>query len=88
MKRGIVIAENECIKPYPTSQGGPEIKCLFQGGISGNGSLLAKPSGPLGASLAWRTLVWGLCDNRTSFFYVRSMAHVPSQESHRELGVT
>jgi hypothetical protein len=42
----------------PTSQGGLEIKYLLQGGMSEKGSLLAKPSGPLGTSLAWRTLFW------------------------------
>jgi hypothetical protein len=40
------------------SQGGPGIKYLLQGGISGKGSLLAKSSGPLGTSLPWRTLFW------------------------------
>ena len=43
----------ECIQ---LTQGGPEIKYLLQEGMSGKGSLLAKPSGPLGTSLAWRTL--------------------------------
>jgi hypothetical protein len=33
-----------------------EIKYLLQGGMSGTGSLLAKPSGPLGTLLVWRTL--------------------------------
>ena len=45
-------------KPYPTSQGGPEIKYLLQGEMSGKGNLLAKISRPLGTSLAWRTLFW------------------------------
>ena len=31
---------------------------LLQGGMSGKGILLAKPSGPLGTSFAWRTLFW------------------------------
>jgi hypothetical protein len=44
--------------PKPTSQGRPEIEYLLQGGMSGKGSLLAKPSGPLGTSLAWRTQFW------------------------------
>ena len=34
-----------------TSQAGPEIKYIFQGGMSEKGSLLAKPSEPLGVSL-------------------------------------
>jgi hypothetical protein len=47
------IVKNGCV---PTSQGGPEIKYLLQGGMSRKWSLLAKPSGLLGTSLAWRTL--------------------------------
>ena len=43
---------------YHTSQGGPEIKYLLQGRMSGKGSLLVKPSGPLGTSSARRTLFW------------------------------
>jgi hypothetical protein len=42
----------------PTSQGGPEIKYLLRGGMSGKGSLLAIPWGPLGTFLAWRALFW------------------------------
>jgi hypothetical protein len=45
--------KNGCV---PTSQGGPEIKYLLQGGMFWEGRLLAKPSGPLGTSLAWRKL--------------------------------
>jgi hypothetical protein len=52
------MVESGCIKPYPTSQSGPEIKYLLQGGASGKESLLAKPSRPLGTSLAWRALSW------------------------------
>ena len=37
-KQFIVMAEKGCIKPYPTSQIGPEIKYLWQGGMSGKGS--------------------------------------------------
>jgi hypothetical protein len=40
----------------PTSQSGSEIKYVLQGGMSGKGSLLVKPSGPSGTSLAQRTL--------------------------------
>jgi hypothetical protein len=47
----IVLVENGCIKPYPTSQGGPKIKYLLQGGMSGKKCLLAKPSRPLCTSL-------------------------------------
>ena len=42
----------------PTSQGGLMIKWLLPGGMSRKGSLLANSSGPLGTSLAWRTLFW------------------------------
>jgi hypothetical protein len=45
-------------KAIPTSQGGPENKYLLQGGMSGEGSLLATPSRPLGTALAWRSLSW------------------------------
>jgi hypothetical protein len=51
----LFIMENGCM---PTSQLGPEIKYLLQERMSGKGSLLAKPSGPLGTSLAWRILFW------------------------------
>lgn len=49
------IVENGCV---PTSQGGTKIKYLLQEEMSGKRSLLAKPSRPLGTSLAWRTLFW------------------------------
>ena len=42
----------------PTSQGRLEFKYPLQGEMSWKESLLAKPSGPLGTSLAWRTLFW------------------------------
>lgn len=51
-----IMVENGCVKLYPTSHVGPEINYLLQGGVSGKGSLLAKPSGLLGTLLAWRTL--------------------------------
>lgn len=35
--------ENGYVKPYSTSQSGPEIKYPLQGEMSGKGSLLAKP---------------------------------------------
>jgi hypothetical protein len=44
-------------KPNPISQGGPEIKYLFQGRMSGKGSLLAKPPGLLGTSFKWRSVL-------------------------------
>jgi hypothetical protein len=55
-KQFIVMAENGCVKPYPTSQCGSEIKYLLQRGMFGKRSLLAKPSRHLCTSLAWRTL--------------------------------
>jgi hypothetical protein len=45
------MAERECVKPYSNSQVGCEIKYLFQGGISGKESLLAKSSRPLRGGL-------------------------------------
>ena len=72
-------------KRHFVSQGGPEIKYLFQGGISGKESLLAKSSGPLGTSLARKTILGLLDCGHVS--YVRSMAHIPSQEYGRQLGV-
>lgn len=54
----LFILKNGCI---PTSHGGPEIKYLLQRGMSGKGSLLTRPSGPLGTLLAWRILVCGKC---------------------------
>ena len=46
------MVENGCVKPYLSSQGGPEIKYLLYRGMSEKGRLLVKPSGPLGTSLA------------------------------------
>ena len=60
------MVESGCVKPYPTSQGGPEVKYLLQGGMSGKGSLLAKPSRPLGTSLKWRSVL-SLHDHRSHF---------------------
>ena len=44
----------------PTSQSKPEIKYLLHRGMSGKGSLLAKPLEPLGTPLARRTLFWDM----------------------------
>ena len=63
-----------------TPQGGPEIKYLLQEGMSGKGSLLAKPSGPLDTSLAWRTLYWAMLPTWGVW------TCVPGQESDREQG--
>ena len=73
--------------PYPLLSVDLRIKYLLQGGLSGKGSLLAQPSGPR-YLISMENSVLGLHDHRTHFFYVRSMACVPSQESGRELGVT
>lgn len=51
----LFIMEHGCIL---TSQAASKIKYLLQGRMSGKGSLLAKPSGPLGTALAWRTPFW------------------------------
>jgi hypothetical protein len=52
------------VKPYPTSQGGPEVKYLLQGAVSGKESLLDKPSRLLGTSLKWRSVL-SVCDHRS-----------------------
>ena len=49
---------NGWVKPYSTSQSGPEFKYLLQGGMSEKGSLLAKPSQPLGYLIRTETLFW------------------------------
>ena len=67
--------ENGCITNHtPFSQSRSEINYLLQGGMSGKGSVSAKPSGSLGTLLAWRTLFWAYL---TKVFSARSMAHVP-----------
>jgi hypothetical protein len=64
-----------------TSEDGSEITYLLQGGRSGKGSLLAKPSGPLSTLLAWRTLFWAyVTTGQVTFPYVRSVACVPGQK--------
>ena len=52
----LFVVKNGFIMTIPTSHRGTEIKYLLQGGVSGKGIVLAKPSGPLGTSLPWRTL--------------------------------
>jgi hypothetical protein len=37
-KQLIVMTESGCVKPWPLSQGGPEMKYLWQEGMSGKGS--------------------------------------------------
>ena len=44
-------------KATPTFQGGPEVKYLFQEGMFGNRSFLAKLCSSLETSLGWRTLL-------------------------------
>jgi hypothetical protein len=70
------MAESGCVKPYPTSQGGPEVKYLLQGGVSGQESLLAKPSRPLGTPLKWR-FVLSLRDHRSYPLYVEGLGALP-----------
>ena len=70
-------------KAMPTSQSRPEIKFLSQGGMSGKGCLLTKPSRPFGTSLAKGSLLWVYVTHKAHFFYVRSMARVAGQESGR-----
>ena len=49
------MVESGRVKAYPTFQGGPEVKYLLQGRVSGKESLLAKPFRPLGISLKRRS---------------------------------
>jgi hypothetical protein len=72
---------------YPLLSVDLRIKYLLQGGMSGKGSLLAQPSGPR-YLISMENSVLGLHDHRTHFFYIRSVVHVPSQESARGQGVT
>jgi hypothetical protein len=66
------MAESVCVKLYPTFQGGPEVKYLLQGGVSGEASLLAKLSRPLGTSLKWKSVL-RLCDDRSCPLHVRGL---------------
>jgi hypothetical protein len=74
----LFIGENGCVL---ASQGEPEIKYLLWEGMSGKGSLLTKPSGPVGTSLAWRALFWGTT-------ILGSVARVPGQESESRVAPT
>lgn len=49
--------EGRCVKPYSTSQGGPEIKYILLGWMSGKESVLAMLSRPRCTSLAWRSVL-------------------------------
>ena len=53
----LFIMDKGCIPP---SHGVPEIEWLLKEGISGKGSLRAKPPCPLGTILAWRPLFWAM----------------------------
>ena len=64
----ITLVESGCIKPYTTSQDGPEIKYHFQGGMSGKESLLAKPYRHLGSLLESCSLILNLHDHGSSCF--------------------
>jgi hypothetical protein len=84
------MAEGGCVKPYPTSQGRPEVKYLLQGGLSGEESLLAKPSRSLGTSLKWRSLsrAYMTCDH-ISFPYlcVEELGALPLMtDGHKSVG--
>jgi hypothetical protein len=70
------------MKCIPISQGGQRLKYLLQEEMSGEGSLLAEPSGPLDTSLAWRTLYWAMLPTWGVW------TCVPGQESDREQGGT
>jgi hypothetical protein len=63
-------------KTIPTSQGGPEVKYLLQGGESGKESLLAKSFRLLGTSLKWR-YVLNLYDHRSHLLHVEGLGALP-----------
>lgn len=84
----IVMAESGCIKPNLLSRGGPEVGYFLQGGVSGEGSLWAKPSWPLGTSLACRTLLWAYVTAITSLFLLSCSEMLGMPHLHVEgLGV-
>jgi hypothetical protein len=51
------MVEIKWVKPYLTSQGGPEVKYPLQRGVSGKESFLAKSSRPLGTLLKRRSVL-------------------------------
>jgi hypothetical protein len=59
------MVERRCVKPYPTSQGGPEVEYLSQGGVSEKKGLLAKPSRPLRYLIKMDISVLSLQDHRS-----------------------
>jgi hypothetical protein len=84
----IAMEKNGCVKPHPMSQDGPEIKCLLHRGMSGKGSLLAKPSRPLGTSLAWRSLSCSyMTTGHISFPIVLGLGHCANvTDDHKSMG--
>lgn len=76
------MVESGCVKLYPTSQGGPKVKYLLQGGMSGKESLLAKSSRPLGSSLPWGSVL-SLCDHRSPSM-LRGCPYVT--DGHKSMG--
>ena len=82
------MVESGCVKSYPTSQGGQEIKYLLQGGMSEKGSLLANKLWASRYLISMENSVLDICDLCSRLFYVISLECVPSHESGRELGVT
>ena len=63
-------------KIVPLFQGKLEVKYLLQGRVSGKGSLLAKPSRPLGTSLKWRSVL-SLHDHRSHLLPVEGLGVRP-----------
>lgn len=87
-KAFIVMAGCGWVKPYPLSQGWPEVKYLLKGGVSGKENSLAKSSRPLGTSLKWRSVL-SLHDHRSPPLPVRGLgAFCPFlTDGHRPLYV-
>jgi hypothetical protein len=74
--------------PYPLVRVDLRLNTFCREGCLGRkGSLLAKSSGPR-YLISMENSVLGLHDHRTHFFYIRSVVHVPCQESARGQGVT
>jgi hypothetical protein len=53
----VMVERSRWVKSYPTSQDGPKIKYILQGGVSGKESLLVKSSRTLFISLKWRSVL-------------------------------
>jgi hypothetical protein len=70
----------------PLSWGGPEVKYFLQGGVSGKGSLLAKPFRPLGTSLKWSSVLRLLTCGQVLYLW-RDLGNYPYMtDNHKPMG--